>query len=110
MAFTEAFGLFFIIFGVFFSLVGIIGLVRFPDVYTRSHAAGKVSALGAVGLLIAVGLLMPQATLKVVALLIFLVVTQPIASHAIASEAYRAGVQMVNPVRDDLTSRKEKGT
>jgi multicomponent Na+:H+ antiporter subunit G len=90
-----------LLFGLFFSLVGMIGLVRFPDVYCRIHASGKVATLGLVGLLAASGLLMPETALKGVALALFVVITSPVASHAIASAAYRQGVP-VDPAHDDL--------
>ena len=92
-----------IFFGVFFFIIGIIGFLRFPDVYTRIHASGKLSTLGMLGLLIATAILEPDSTLRVLALAIFLVTTQPVASHVIASAAYRSGVRMKDEnARDDL--------
>ncbi len=101
MTLVEILSLIALLFGMFFSLVGIIGLVRFPDVYCRIHASGKVATLGLVGLLAASGLLMPETALKAVALALFVVITSPVASHAIASAAYRQGVP-VNQQQDDL--------
>jgi multicomponent Na+:H+ antiporter subunit G len=83
-----------LVFGLFFSVVGIIGLIRFPDVYCRIHASGKVATLGLVGLLAASAVAMPQTALKALALALFVVITSPVASHAIASAAYRTGVPM----------------
>jgi len=67
--------------GVFFMLTGAIGLIRFPDFYTRMHAAGKCDTLGS--LLVLTGL----AWYGGVALFIF--VTSPTATHAIARAAKR---------------------
>ena len=89
--------------GVFFSIVGIVGLIRFPDVYTRLHASGKVGTLGLLGILIGVALILPGAQLKILALAIFIVVTFPVAAHAIAAAAHRQGIPMVGGQRDDLT-------
>ncbi|MDX2141187.1 MAG: monovalent cation/H(+) antiporter subunit G [Chloroflexota bacterium] len=83
-----------LIFGLFFSVVGIIGLIRFPDVYCRIHASGKVATLGLVGLLVASAIAIPETALKALALALFVVITSPVASHAIASAAYRTGVPM----------------
>ena len=47
--------------GAFFMLVGAIGLVRFPDFYTRSHAASKCVTLGMLGLLLALVLFVGDA-------------------------------------------------
>ncbi|MCU0514345.1 MAG: monovalent cation/H(+) antiporter subunit G [Anaerolineae bacterium] len=88
--------------GTFFSVVGIVGMVRLPDVYSRAHASGKVSTLGIIGLLAGASLLMPEVTLKALALAVFLVITAPVASHAIAAAAHRQGVPRAGAVRDDL--------
>jgi multicomponent Na+:H+ antiporter subunit G len=104
---AEGLGGFFILFGLFFYVMGVAGLVRFPDVYARIHAAGKVSTLGILGLLVGTAFIMPATTLRVIALLIFVVVTAPVASHAIANAAYRSGVAMTNPVRNDLLARDQ---
>lgn len=88
--------------GVFFSIVGIVGLIRLPDVYTRLHASGKVGTLGLIGILVGTALLMPDTALKVLALAIFVVITFPVASHAVAAAAHRHGVPMVDAHRDDL--------
>ncbi len=102
MSLNEIVGIVFIALGTFFSAVGILGMMRFPDVYMRIHASGKVAALGVMGLLVGASLLMPELTLKAIALGVFLLVTAPVASHAIAAAAHRAGVERTGMVRDDL--------
>ncbi|MFN8378151.1 MAG: monovalent cation/H(+) antiporter subunit G [Anaerolineae bacterium] len=99
---NEILGLAAISIGVFFSVVGIIGMMRMPDIYTRLHAAGKVSTLGILSLLIGASFLMSEVTLKALALGLFLLVTAPVASHAIASAAHRQGTPHVQFVRDDM--------
>ncbi len=47
--------------GLFFMLIGAIGIVRFPDIYSRSHAAGKCVTLGISGMLIALVLFVSAA-------------------------------------------------
>lgn len=88
MQFTEILGIIALLLGVFFCVVGIIGMIRLPDVYSRIHASGKVSVLGIVGLLIGVAFLMPSTAPKAIVLTLFLVITSPVASHAIARAAY----------------------
>lgn len=102
---TEILGIIAIVFGMFFFVFGVIGLIRFPDVYMRIHSSGKVSTLGVIGVLTGVAILLPETTLKAIALGIFLVITQPAASHAVASAAYRSGVEMHNPIKDELSNR-----
>jgi multicomponent Na+:H+ antiporter subunit G len=100
----EALGIAAIWFGVFFCAVGVVGLVRMPDVYCRLHASGKVTTVGFCGLLLGAAFLLPEVTLKVIALAIFAVLTLPVSTHAIAAAAYRHGVPLTNPVRDDLAA------
>lgn len=88
--------------GAFFSVVGVLGIIRMPDVYSRIHAAGIVSTLGIVGLLAGATLLMPEIALRAAALGLFLVLTSPVSAHAIASAAHRQGVARAGAVRDDL--------
>lgn len=91
-----------LIFGTVFAMIGVIGVIRLPDVYTRLHASGKVATLGIFGLLAGASLLMPEIAAKALALGLFLLFSSPVASHAIAGSAYQAGCSMVDAVRDDL--------
>lgn len=102
MTWIEAAASLALIAGAFFACVGIIGMMRLPDVYSRIHASGKVATLGILGLLVGAALLMPELALKSIALALFLVITAPVASHAIAAAAHRQGVPRVGAVRDDL--------
>jgi multicomponent Na+:H+ antiporter subunit G len=108
MMIVQIASLIFIIAGLFFCTVGIIGMVRFPDVYARIHASGKVSSLGIVGILIGTALQMPKVALGLVVLGIFLVAAAPVASQAIALAAHRQGVPRSNVSRDDLAERNIK--
>jgi multicomponent Na+:H+ antiporter subunit G len=108
MTLVELLGLVFLWIGVFFCAVGVLGMMRFPDVYTRLHATGKVSTLGLCGLLVGAALMLPGTTLKVIALGLFILLVSPVSSHSIAAAAYRQRVPMRQPVRDDLTERIEQ--
>ena len=105
MIFTEILGVMALWFGVFFCVVGVVGMIRLPDVYSRIHASGKVSALGIVGLLVGAAFLMPSVAPKLLVFMLFLVITSPVASHAVATAAYRQGVPRADMVRDDLKNR-----
>lgn len=75
--------------GVFFAIVAAIGLVRLPDVYTRTHSASKSETFGAVLTLAAVAITfgLSLSTLKTVLLLVFMFLTNPTAAHAIVRAA-----------------------
>jgi multicomponent Na+:H+ antiporter subunit G len=102
----EILGLIILWIGIGFSAVGILGLLRLPDMYTRLHASGKVSTVGLIALLLGAALLMPSTLLKVVALALFAMLTLPVSTHAIALAGYRSGVRMSWFVRDDLKHRE----
>ncbi|MCU0834117.1 MAG: monovalent cation/H(+) antiporter subunit G [Chromatiaceae bacterium] len=81
--------------GAFFCVVGAIGLLRMPDVYTRMQAASVIETLGAgfilLGLLLHAGLSLAAVKLLMIALLIFF--ASPTASHALARSALLRGVK-----------------
>ena len=93
--------------GSFFTVVGAIGLVRMPDVYTRMHAASVTDTLGA-GLLLA-GLMVQAGlglvTLKLLFILILFFFMGPVATHALAQAALHAGVRP--QLAEDRTERLE---
>jgi len=97
-----------VLLGTFFSVVGIIGLIRFPDVYTRLHATGKVGVFGVVLLLVAAATYTPLGWGKALVLILLLMVSGPVTAHAIASAAYRLQIPMKGFVRDDLVAKDQK--
>ena len=82
--------------GVLFLLLGAIGILRFPDCYTRMHAAGKCDTLGALlvvsGLAFHHGVSLESAKILFIAVFIFL--TSPTATHAIARAAFTNGLPL----------------
>lgn len=96
--------------GTFFSLVGVLGMVRLPDVYSRLHATGKVGIYGVVLLLVAAASWTPLGWGRAILLIVLLMVTGPVAAHAIASAAYRIGIPMKNAIRDDLSAVEGRDT
>ena len=81
--------------GGFFVAVGAVGLVRFPDVYSRMHAAGVTDTAGAglilVGLMIQAGATL--VTVKLVLVLGLLLFTGPVATHALAVAALHGRIE-----------------
>jgi multicomponent Na+:H+ antiporter subunit G len=77
-------GAFMLIFGTFFFIVGVIGILRLPDVYTRLHASGKVATLGLFALLVGGGLITPEFMPRLLLVGLFYLLTAPVASHVIA--------------------------
>ena len=93
---SNAIGLIFIIAGLAFDVFGCLGLVRLPDVYNRLQAATKCVTLGTCSILFGTFLIVGFTAPGIKALLciVFLVLTSPVAAHAIARGAHRAGVKL----------------
>ncbi len=105
--------------GCFFNLLGAIGLHRFPDFYTRLHAATKCTTFGAMFLIIAVivqsiatwmaeGASSPESVIVIHSFvaLIAIVLTNATGAHAIARAGHRSGVKPARAVVDDLEGAK----
>lgn len=90
----EIFSYVFLLSGVFFVLVGTVGVIRLPDFYTRLHAAGLVDTLGC--LLIVAGLVLQAGfnlvSIKLLLILLFILFTSPVAVHALAKAASHGGI------------------
>lgn len=82
--------------GVFFLLMGAIGLLRFPDFYTRMHAAGKCDTLGSLLLLTGLACFggIDLASVKILLIALFIFLTSPTATHAIARSAFTRNVPL----------------
>ena len=104
--------------GLFFNFVGAFGLLRFPDVYTRLHAATKCTTFGSIFLILAVivqsaGIWAKEGSLSQsvmcihsVLALIALLVTNATGAHAMARAAHRSGEKPAKAVVDDLEKKE----
>jgi multicomponent Na+:H+ antiporter subunit G len=90
MSLIEAIGATFIVFGLLFNGLGVLGVVRLPDTYSRLHASGKTATLGVIFLCLGGAILVPGDALKLAALLLFMMFSSPVVSHAIAASMRRA--------------------
>jgi len=110
--------LIFLAVGLFFNTLGVIGLHRFPDVYTRMHAATKATTFGSVFTSFAViayagASYLPTADPQFITLgfhaviaVLALALTNAVSSHALARAAHRSGIMPAPSVVDRL---KEAG-
>ena len=105
-----------LIIGIFFNLLAGLGLLRFPDVYTRLHAGTKCTTFGSIflcGSVIILGLKMwflgnTDGSILVIhtaGALIAILITNPTGAHAIARAAHRSGVKPYGAVVDDLEGK-----
>jgi len=101
--------------GILFDLFGCIGLVRFPDVYTRLQASTKCVTLGTA--LIVFGVFIYEgftpAGIKALLVMLFILATSPTSAHALARGAYRSGIKpekgYVVDKYQELIEKEERG-
>ena len=97
-------GMAFICLGIVFDFLGVLGLLRLPDVYNRLQAATKCVTFGSAGLLFGVFILKGFTSFgfKVLLGIAFIFLTSPIAAHAIARAAHRGRVPLCRESVADL--------
>ena len=99
--------------GIFFSLLGALGIIRFPDVYTRLHAGTKCTTFGSIFLVGSVILLGFKQwyegsadgsvlAIHAIVALAAILITNPTGAHAIARAAHKSGIAPVKAVVDHL--------
>jgi multicomponent Na+:H+ antiporter subunit G len=97
----------FVLAGAFFSLLAAIGVIRFPDVYTRMHAATKAPAFGILLFLIASVFFFADLYTTAISLMIvvFIFLTAPVASHIISRVAHLLNTEIWSETSiDELAS------
>ena len=95
--------------GLAFSLSGVVGILRMPDVYSRIQCSSKTITMGALPVLIALvvaeGPVSPYGS-RALLVAVLLLVLNPVASHALARAAYKAGVPMwAGAVTDEVAEQ-----
>ena len=87
----------FLIFGAAFVLLGSLGLVKFPDTYTRLHAPTKATTLGVGSILVAsaidTSMRQPGLSVHEALIILFLFLTAPTSAYLIARAALHLGVR-----------------
>lgn len=90
-----------IVIGLFFFFGGAVGIIRFPDFYTRLHPAGKLDTAGLLFTMSGMALYTIQeftlgaiiTSLKIMLIVVFVFLTSPIATHAIIDAGFVAGLK-----------------
>ena len=87
-----------VVLGVAVMTVGVYGVIRMPDLYTRLHAASKSVFLGVIALALASAVTgQAEIIARVLLISVVLLLTTPVAAHAIARGAYLEGERMETP-------------
>ena len=99
--------------GALFNGLGAVALIRFPDVYTRIHGATKCTTFGSIFSILGVvvygavrgGPVGYGMVIRALLALVFLLLTNPTGSHALARAAHRAGIKPFKAVVDRLEEK-----
>jgi len=87
-----------ILVGSAFCLLAALGVLRFPDIYTRLHASSKAGALGTGLILLGAGISSgdPLTMLRTLLGLVFLMLVSPVSGHLLARAALRSGTPLAS--------------
>ena len=90
----EVIGGLFAVTGSFFLFLAALGLIRMPDLYDRMQAGTKATTLGTMLFLIGLALAEPGWAGKSALLILFVLFSNPLSSHALARAAHHAGITL----------------
>lgn len=89
--------------GSIFLFLGALGVLRMPDLYNRMQAGTKATTLGSILTLFGIGLYHLDWLPQMIILILFIAVTNPLSSHALARAAHFAGIPMTkDSVHDQM--------
>jgi multicomponent Na+:H+ antiporter subunit G len=87
--------------GSVFLFLGALGVVRMPDVYNRMQAGTKATTLGSMLTLLGIGLAHLEWLPKLMLLVLFILFTNPVSTHAMARAAHFAGIKRTEITKQD---------
>ncbi len=94
--------------GVVFLFLGNFGILRLPDVYNRIQAGTKCTTFGTFFTTIGIGIIQPEWFWKCLLIAMFVLITNPISSHAIARASNKSGVSLCDRSVVDQTKEFEE--
>jgi multicomponent Na+:H+ antiporter subunit G len=80
--------------GVIFLFLGSLGILRLPDLYNRVQAGTKCTTMGAFLTIIGVGIMQPDWFWKTLIIALFILISNPISSHALGRASLKSGVRL----------------
>ena len=114
---SDIVGNLFLIIGSLFLFSAGLGVLRMPDTYNRIQTGTKATTLGTIMVLIGLAFLHPAWTLKLIILIFFVMLTNPVSSHALARASHAIGIheteetvvdQLTDASKDQLTDASKK--
>ena len=105
---AELVGSIFVLVGAFFLFSAGLGLLRMPDAFTRIQAGTKASTLGNILVLAGLGFFHPDWTFKLLVVSYFVLMTNPLSSHALSRAAHAIGTPLAPSTITDALRDEEK--
>ena len=100
-----------IVAGALFLFSAGLGVLRMPDTYNRIQTGTKATTLGTILMLIGLAFLHPAWAFKLIILIFFVMLTNPVSSHALARASHAIGIhEAPATVVDQLDSGEEENT
>ncbi|MEN8155677.1 MAG: monovalent cation/H(+) antiporter subunit G [Bacteroidota bacterium] len=87
--------------GSLFILFAAIGLLRMPDIFNRIQAGTKATTLGSMLTLLGIGLVHPDWLLKIILLIVFILISNPVSSHVLGRVAHFTGLPLSDKTHID---------
>lgn len=109
MEYLKIIGAIITLIGSLFILFAAIGLLRMPDIYNRIQAGTKATTLGSILTLLGIGLIHPAWLLKILLLMVFVLISNPVSSHVLGRAAHYVRVPLSSrTVLDKLNEDEQK--
>ena len=104
----------FLVIGALFLFSAGLGVLRMPDTYNRIQTGTKATTLGTIMVLAGIAMLHPAWAMKLVILVFFVMLTNPVSSHALARAAHAIGIYatsktVVDHLEEDMKGKKAIG-
>lgn len=94
--------------GSIFIFLGGLGLVRMPDLFNRIQTGTKASTLGTMLSLIGIAMVNEGWFWKLLVIIVFVVITNPVSSNVIARAAHHRGIKLSKKTVTDMLDEKIK--
>ena len=97
----------FLVIGALFLFSAGLGVLRMPDTYNRIQTGTKATTLGTIMILVGLAFLHPSWTWKLIILIFFVMLTNPVSSHALARAVHSIGIRETATTVIDRLEEKE---
>lgn len=106
---SDIVGNLFLIIGSLFLFSAGLGVLRMPDTYNRIQTGTKATTLGTIMVLVGLSFLHPAWTFKLIILIFFVMLTNPVSSHALARASHAIGIHETEAMVIDQLGKVDGG-